>query len=72
MKVLPRSFGFDFRDELIQGTLLQDPSNGRIDIYVFYKGEEFACMNDFHLKHSPSQEEIKNLNDKINNFINKQ
>lgn len=71
MKTLNRSFGFTFRDELFQGTLLQDPSNGRIDIYCFYKNEEFACMNDFHAKHSPNQDEVQYLNAKINDFINK-
>ena len=69
MKQLNRSFGFLFRDKLLQGSIYH---NGSIDVHFFYEDEEFESTEKFTLKYSLTPEEQKIITDKVNGLINKQ
>ena len=66
-RTLPRSFGFNFRNILFNGTLLQGP-NGN-DVYVQYNSAEYPSLQEFFTSIQPSKEEQDSILEKINSLI---
>lgn len=64
----PRSFGFEFRNELLQGTLQN--IDGRNDIYFFFAGKEYENSESFSKELNVTPEESNQLNEKINKIVN--
>jgi len=68
-RTLPRSFGFNFRGEFLQGTLQQKGNN--TDIYFFYSGQEYESGSSLTASLNITNEESQELNNKINSFLRK-
>jgi hypothetical protein len=66
-RTLPRSFGFDFRGEFLQGTLQQVGNN--TDIFFFYAGKEYENGVSLTTSLNITNEESQELNNKINSFL---
>jgi len=64
----PRSFGFEFRNQLLQGTLLN--VGGKNDIFFFFAGKEYENSESFSKELNVTPEESTQLNEKINKIIN--
>ena len=64
----PRSFGFEFRNSLLQGTLQN--KNGANDIFFFFNGQEYPDSASFNSAIQPNQDETQFINSQINKLIN--
>jgi hypothetical protein len=64
----PRSFGFQFRDSLLNGTLQN--INGTNDIFFFFAGKEYENSAVFSKELNITNEESAILNEKINKIVN--
>ena len=64
----PRSFGFQFRNELLQGTLQN--INGRNDIFFFFACKEYSDSATLSKELNITPEESNKLNEKINKIVN--
>jgi len=68
MKTLDRSFGFDFRNLLLNGTLQQSGKN-ELEIYIIYDNKEYESFGEFVKAIQPTQPEQDELLEKINKLI---
>jgi hypothetical protein len=71
-QTLSRSFGFQFRNSDLQGTLINlNPGQAsvRTDVYTFWAEKEFQNLQDFFSEVCPTQEEQAEILNTINKLI---
>lgn len=64
----PRSFGFEFRNSLLQGTLQR--KDNKDDIFFFFNGQEYPDMANFGQLNQITQDETQFINSQINKLLN--
>ena len=72
IQTLPRSFGFSFRGNLLQGTLINlNPGQTSVqtDVHTFWAEKEFQNLQDFFSEVCPTQEEQAEILNTINKLI---
>lgn len=74
MKLINRSFGFEFRGEFLQGSVFVADGGGgnnQLDVLYEFKGEEFPTSQDFFNKNNLTGEERDGIFEKVNQILNK-
>lgn len=69
IKTHPRSFGFEFRNMLLEGTLQN--VDGKNDIFFFFDGQQYPDGLSFGQANNITEQESQFINTQINNLINK-